>query len=289
MKLILLFLFVSLILGQPFFIPTSYDTFKPQPYQARDVINYRASFCANNHYLGCFVNTTVNLPLDAWSYIDGRFVQFQIVSDVDGCARVLCSNNPSSNGPDATSCSFLYNTALINTRSLYVITQSGPSPDITVTVNMDFTCPNEIINNGIQIQEIEKRDVQQPSQCPITTQFLKEVIQLSYTSSVLTSPNYADATKFYFFICGDGSHRYSATATTIGSTIDSATATYVCTQSPCTPVSSPYYDASGTGLNTVIFQTSTFNPIEFWVTIYGWGKYKQLNHFNFGVNIANIS
>jgi len=284
---LLLLLLVSCVLTQ--FIPTQYDTLKPQPYGALDIHWYKAVICSTQQYIGCTVNATANLPHDAWSYGDGRFIQFEVTSDIDGCQKILCKNNASLAPPIQSSCVFTFTQDLLKVQALYVKTVSGPSPDNTATVNLVFECGRRVETEQRQEQEsfalTEKRETQQIGQCPTTVAILKEVIQLTTENRVITSPDYEDALKFYFFVCGDGVHRYRATALTLGSTIDSAFSTYICPTSPCFPVSSPYYDASGTGINTVVFQTSTPNPVEFYVTIYGWGKFRQWNYFRFGVNI----
>jgi len=279
---------VSCVLTQ--FIPTQYDTFSPQSYRALDIHWYKAVICSTQQYIGCTVNVTANLPHDAWSYGDGRFLQFEVTSDIDSCQKVLCKNNASLTGPIQTSCVFIFTQDLLKTQALYVKTTSGPSPDIQATVNLVFECGRRVETEQRQesFAHIEKRETQQIGQCPATFAILKEVIQLTTESRVITSPDYEDAVKFYFFVCGDGVHRYAATAFTIGSTIDSAFSTYICSASPCFPVNSPYYDASGTGINTVVWSTTTPNPVEFYVTIYGWGKFRQWNYFRFGVNIAPI-
>jgi len=215
-------------------------------------------------------------------------------SDVDSCNKVLCKNNASvASGPSQTSCAFAFTQDLLKINYLYIKTTAGPSPDIQATVNLVFECHRGEETEPQQREEresgalVEKREVQQLT-CPTTAVGLKEVIQLTAENRVITSPDYEDASKFYFFLCGDGVHRYKATALTLGTTIDSAFSTYICSSSPCVPVNSPYYDASGTGINTVVFQTSTPNPVEFYVTIYGWGKYRQFNYYRFGVNIESL-
>jgi len=287
---ILLSVLISCVLSQ--FIPTQYDTATPQSYRALDTIWLKAFLCSPTQYIGCVVNVTVNLPHDAWSYIDGRFLQFEVQSDVDNCNKVLCKNNASLTGPTQTSCTFAFTQDLLKVNALYIKTTAGPSPDIQATVNLIFECHRgeETELQQRQQQEtslVEKREAQQLV-CPTTAVVLKEVIQLSTENRVITSPDYEDASKFYFFLCGDGVHRYQATALTLGTTIDSAFSTYICTTSPCVPINSQNYDASGTGINTVVFQTSTPNPVEFYVTIYGWGKYRQFNYYRFGVNIASL-
>jgi len=288
---ILLLVLISCVLSQ--FIPTQYDTSTPQSYRALDEIWFKAFLCSPTQYIGCEVNVTVNLPHDAWSYFDGRFLQFEVHSDVDNCMKVLCKNNASLTGPTQTSCAFAFTQDLLKVNALYILTTAGPSPDIQATVNLIFECHRREETELQQRQEqesgalVEKREVQQLT-CPTTAVVLKEVIQLSTENRVITSPDYEDASKFYFFLCGDGVHRYTATAFTIGTTIDSAFSTYICTHSPCVPVNSQNYDASGTGINTVVFSTSTPNPVEFYVTIYGWGKYRQFNYYRFGVNIATL-
>jgi len=285
---ILLSVLISCVLSQ--FIPTQYDTATPQSYRAQDQIWFKAFLCSPQQYVGCVVNITVNLPHDAWSYIDGRFLQFEVHSDVDNCQKVLCKNNASLTGPTQTSCTFTFTQDLLKIQALYIKTVAGPSPDIQATVNLIFECHRREEETERQQETsalVAKRDVQQLT-CPGSAVVLKEVIQLTAENRVVTSPDYEDASKFYFFLCGDGVHRYKATALTLGTTIDSAFSTYICNVSPCVPVSSPYYDASGTGINTVVFQTSTPNPVEFYVTIYGWGKYRQNNYYRFGVNIESL-
>jgi len=289
----LLLLAVSNTLAQSF-IPTQYDTFKPQSYQAMDTVNYQAFLCTTSQYVGCTVNVTINLPHDPWDYIDGRFVQFSVFSDRDTCHTPLCSNNASATGAMQSSCAFRFTSDLSNARNLYIVSKAGDSPDIQATVNLIFVCPpsdpkqqQQQEDSVIVAETVEKREAQQ-SNCPITSTILKEVIQLNRESQVITAPDYADASKFFFYLCGDGVHRYQATAFTIGTTIDSAFATYVCQTTPCTPTFSPYFDASGTGVNTVVFQTSTPNPIQFYVSIYGWGKFHQWNFYRFGVNIETL-
>jgi len=288
----LLLLFITLTLTQ-FFIPTKYDSAPPQSYQAKKEIYYQAVLCSTAQYIGCVANVTVNLPHDAWSWVDGRYLQFSVMSDLDGCTKELCRNNASSpTMSSATSCTFPFSSDLANLHNVYIRTVSGASPDIQATVNLIFNCPppNQMKSHeSIQSENYEKRVLStKTSVCPLTVTPLKEIIQLSYVSQVITSPSYVDASKFFFFLCGDGINRYRATALTIGTTIDSAFATYICEETPCTPSNSPFYDPSGTGINTVDFQTSTTNPVEFFVTIYGWGKFKQWNFYQFGVQIEII-
>jgi len=228
------------------------------------------------------------MVLHRWSF----FLQFEVTSDVDNCGKVLCKNNASLTGPTQTSCAFAFTQDLLKINYLYIKTQAGPSPDIQATVNLIFECHRREETELQQREQqdsalVEKREVQQMT-CPTTAVVLKEVIQLTAENRVITSPDYEDASKFYFFLCGDGVHRYTATALTLGTTIDSAFSTYICMKSPCVPINAQYYDASGTGINTVVFQTSTPNPVEFYVTIYGWGKYRQFNYYRFGVNIESL-
>jgi len=79
------------------------------------------------------------------------------------------------------------------------------------------------------------------------------------------------------------------TSLTIGTSIDSALATFVCKSSPCQPDPNDTPCSNASGLNAVVFETPSPEPIEFYVTIYGCGKYKQLNYYRFGVNIEEIN
>jgi len=289
MKVFFLLLALTSTLSQVF-IPTQYVS-SPQSYQALDNIWYRASICSTQSYVGCMVNVTVNLPHDAWDYLDGRFLQFSVFADRDMCAKVLCSNNASLSGIVQTSCSFRFTPDLANLKNLYITTKSGASPDIQATVNLVFQCStrDKFLHEYYSEKPVslEKRSIEQTG-CPLASTILKEVIQLTETGQVMTSPDYPQASKFKFFVCGDGSHRYRATALTIATTIDSAFSSYVCLSAPCVPSLAPYQDPSGTGINTIVFQTPTPNPVEFFVSIYGWGKYGQWNYYRFGVNIESF-
>jgi len=269
----LIFILTVVISQNIHYIATDYDSPVPKTHHPREKISYRASLCDASLYRGCAINATYNMPLDPYDYFDGRFLNFTLYSEDDGCNVPLCQTNPRANNHSRTSCQ----TSLSATfkGNLIMVVDSGNTPSISATVSIKFHCPSNLNVQTIvptyqktgSVNFFIKKNIK--NICPSGSIEMKQSLQLDAPDKVLTSPSYIDAKKYKFIACGIVDRIQYISITVSGTDIDSAIATYVCTETPCGPQVAKYYDPSGTALNTINFDLPRNEYHIYWITVYG--------------------